>query len=320
MVNPDPIILSMSQLKTYVECKKRAQLAYEMLLEPIKDGETAMSVGTEFHKWAEWATSVMWPHLPKVERPENSPETEKIYNAWWEHRGKDKHDQKKRVLGVEKAIYTLLEVNTGTPGQRVYLRCTFDEIYLDKEGWIVGFDFKTFKVQTAWDVDLDFQGRLYTAVLQRLFPDTNVRFEWERIRQSVPGTPRGNAQGLRLEEGVWWTYNKDGTKRKRSEVWTNDECYERIDAVYPQEELDVLWNELLFNVMELIVRRQVSKTTPGAWGRSTDKFACSFCYHKALCKADLQGTLDSQTIDLLATKREPIAIPEELLEHDDITA
>ena len=291
MADPEPLIISMSQIKTYVECKKRAQLAYEMLLEPVKDAESAMSAGTAFHKYAEYQTSNLWEHLPKVADPNASAETKDLYDSWWEHRGRAQHETKRRVLGVEKPIYTLLEVNTGIPGQRVYLRCTFDEIYLDKEGWVVGFDYKTFKVQTPFDVDLDFQGKLYTAVLQRLFPDQNVRFEWERIRQSAPGSPRGNAAGLRLEEGTWWTYNKAGDKRKRSEIWTPEECYESIVAISEQTELDGLWDETLFNVMELIVRRRVSETTPGAWGRTTDKFACGFCYYKALCKSDLHGTL-----------------------------
>jgi hypothetical protein len=309
----EPLIFSMSQIKTYVECKKRSQLAYEMLLEPIKDGETAMSKGTEFHKWAEYCTAGRWDHLAQGTMPEVSQESKDLYNSWWEHRGEAAHASKKRVLGVEKPIYTALDVNTGVPGQRVYLRCTFDEIYLDKEGWIVGFDYKTFKTHTAWDVDLDFQGRLYVEVLHRLFPDTPVRFQWERIRQSAPGTPKGSAAGLRLVDGVWWTYSKDGLKRKRSDIWTPEECYETVDSVYDQAELDVLWSETLFNVMELVVRRRVSETTPGAWGRTTDKFACGYCYYKAICKSDLQGTLE-QNIDLLATRRAPLETPEELKE------
>jgi hypothetical protein len=313
-MNPEPLIFSMSQIKTYVECKKRAQLAYEMLLQPNVSDEAAMSKGTAFHKYAQYQTSQRWPHLEKVEKPEVSEETVGLYNSWWEHRGRTQHDAKKRVLGVEKPIYTLLNIKTGILGQAVYLRCTFDEIYLDKEGWIVGFDYKTYKVDSSPDVDLDFQGRIYIAALQRLFPDYPVRFEYERVRQSAPGTPRGNAQGLRLEEGTWWTYNKAGDKRKRSEIWTPAECYETIILTADQDELDVLWNETLFNATELIVRRRVSETTPGAWGRTTDKFACGFCYFKALCKADLKNTLDDQTIDLLATRRTPLETPEELKE------
>jgi hypothetical protein len=311
---PNSLIFSMSQLKTYIECRKKYQLGYEMNLEP-QQGDGPMSRGTEFHKWAEYLTSSKWDNLVSVAEPEASLETIAVYNAWWVHRGKEKHDKKKRVLGVEQSIYTPLDVHTGIPGQQVYLRCTFDEIYLDKEGWIVGFDYKTFAKLMPWDVDLDFQGRLYIAALQKLFPTYSVRFEYERIRQSAPGTPRGAAAGLRLEEGTWWIYNAAGNKRKRAEVWTPEECYETIDLVVPQTELDELWEETLFNVTELLVRRKVAETMPGAWGRQTNKFTCGMCYYKDLCKSDLQGTLDEGTIAILATRREPLEIPEELKEE-----
>lgn len=312
----EPLVFSMSQISTYVECKKKAQLAYEMLLEPKTDNDNAMGKGTAFHKYAQYQTATKWSHLPEVIWPDVSEETKDLWTAWWEHRGRAKHDKKKRVLGVESPIYVPVEVNTGIPGQDVYLRCTFDEIYLDKEGWIVGFDYKTFKTHTAWDVDLDFQGRIYLAALQRMFPTHNIRFEWERIRQAAPGTPRGDSQYLRLEEkdgvATWWQYNKAGDKRKRAELWTPEECYETIHLVITKDEMNTLWDETKFNIMELIVRRKAAETIPGAWGRTTSKMSCQFCYFKDLCKADLQGVLDDQTIELLATHREPLEIPKEL--------
>ena len=309
----EPLIFSMSQIQTYVECKKKAQLAYEMLLEPKNDNETAMSRGTAFHKYAEYQTTQLWPHLPPVEKPDVSEETIQLWINWNTYRGRDKHKNKRKVLGVESPIYVELQVNTGVPGQRVYLRCTFDEIYLNKEGWIVGLDYKTFKVNSAWDVDLDFQGRIYLAALQRMFPDYPVRFEYERVRQSAPGTPRGDSQYLRFEGDEWWQYNKAGDKRKRAELWTVDECYETITLVIAQQEMDSLWEETKFNVMELLVRRKAAETMPGAWGRTTSKMSCQFCYFKVLCKSDLQGTLDDQTIELLANHREPLEIPNELV-------
>ncbi len=312
---PEPLVFSMSQISTYVDCKKKYQLGYEMNLEPKVSDETAMSKGTAFHKQAQYRTTLLWPHLPQIEPPDASHETQDLYDAWWLYRGKEKHEKKKRVLGVEAPLYIPLEINTGLLDQAVYIRCTFDEIYLDKEGWIIGLDYKTFQAHTAWDVDLDFQGRIYLAALQRLFPKYNVRFEYERIRQSAPGTPRGDSQYLRLEEDTWWQYNKAGDKRKRAELWTVEECYETIDLIIDQDEMNVLWEETKFNVMELLVRQKASQTMPGAWGRTTNKGNCSWCYFKTLCKSDLQGTLDEQTIELLANVRKPMEIPPELREN-----
>jgi hypothetical protein len=285
-----------------------------MNLEPKVGDETAMSKGTAFHKYAQFQTSTYWNHLEKVPCPDVTQETADLWSHWWENRGQIKHEKKKRVLGVEAPLYIPLEINTGLLDQAVYIRCTFDEIYLDKEGWIIGLDYKTFQAHTAWDVDLDFQGRIYLAALQRLFPKYNVRFEYERIRQSAPGTPRGDSQYLRLEEDTWWQYNKAGDKRKRAELWTVEECYETIDLIIDQDEMNVLWEETKFNVMELLVRQKASQTMPGAWGRTTNKGNCSWCYFKTLCKSDLQGTLDEQTIELLANVRKPMEIPPELRE------
>jgi len=302
----------MSQISTYIECKKKAHLAYEMGLEPKPNEESAMSKGTAFHQYAEFQTTTHWPHLPQVACPDVTQETADLWSHWWANKGEAKHETKKRVLGVEAPLYTPIEINTGIPGQRVYLRTTFDEIYLDKEGWIVGLDYKTFKVASTWDVDLDFQGRIYIAALQHLFPTYRTRFEYERIRQSAPGTPRGNSQFLRMEEGEWWQYNKAGDKRKRAELWTPDECYQTTTLVVAKDELEVLWNETKFNIMELIVRRRAAETMLGAWGRTSSHSSCQYCNFQALCKADLFGQLDEQTIEALANHREPLEIPEEL--------
>lgn len=312
---PEPLIFSMSQISTYIECKKKAQLAYEMALEPIGNDESAMSRGTAFHKYAEYQTSLLWSHLPRLECPDVTGETVALWKAWWDNRGKQLHDKKRKVFGVEHPLYIPCDVNTGVPGQGVYLRCTFDEIFLDKQDWIVGLDYKTFKTHTAWDVDLDFQGRTYISALQRLFPSYKVRFQYERVRQSAPGTPRGESSNLRCEEGLWWQYNKAGDKRKRADLWTPEDCYETIDLVVSKEETDALWSETLFNIMELLVRRKAALDYPGAWGRTTSKMVCQFCNFKGLCKADLTGTLDDQTIALMATIRKPLEIPEELKEE-----
>jgi len=319
----DPLILSMSQIATYIECKKKYELGYVRLLEPKGNDESAMSKGTAFHKLAEHMTTEMWPHLPHVECPQVPPETEKLWEAWWQNKGIEKHDKKRKVLGVEAPIYTPVDVVTNIPGQQVYLRCTFDEIYLDKEGWIVGLDYKTYSTDRTQDVELDFQGRTYVACLQRLFPSYNVRFEYERIRQSPPGTPRGDSKFLRFEEnseggGKWWQYNKAGDKRKTAELWTPLECYETVDLIPTKIELETLWDETKFNIMELLVRQKAAATIPGAWGRTSSKSSCSFCYFKTMCIADLQGVLDEQTIDLLSNPHKPLEIPAELREPIDL--
>ena len=316
----EPLIFSSSAISSYIACKKMYELGYERLLEAKAGDEGAMGKGTAFHKWAQYMTTKIHSNLAPVDAPEVSDQVKEVYHNWWNYRGSDKNDKKKRVLGVESPIYTPLDVNTGVPDQKCYLRCTFDEIYLDKNDWIVGFDYKTFSVHTPWDVDLDFQGRIYVAALQQLFPTYNVRFEYERIRQSAPGTPRGEAQNLRLEEGTWWQYNKAGDKRKRAELWKPEECYETIDLVPSTVELETLWDETKFNVMELLVRRKAAQTMPGAWGRSTNKFQCKMCYMKDLCKADLQDILDEQTIGILANRRTPLEIPPELQEQTDDVA
>lgn len=312
----DPLIFSSSQLSTYNQCKKQHQLAYEMLLEPKRNEDNAMDKGTAFHKWAQFQTTQFNDNLTPIEPPSVDDNTINVWSAWWKHRGEAKHESKRSVLGVESPIYTPLEVDIGGP-IACYLRCTFDEIYLDKKGWIVGLDYKTFTKLDPWDVDLDFQGRLYIAALEKLFPGYNVRFEYERVRQVPPGTPRGNVESLRLEGETWWQYNKAGDKRKRAEVWEVDECYETIDLVCPQNELDALWDETLYNVQELMVRRRLAERgMAGTWPRQTNKFICKSCYYKDLCKADLAGTLDEQTILLMANIRTPLEIPDNLKEED----
>jgi hypothetical protein len=302
----ETIVLSSSAINTYHQCKKQYDLAYIKLLEPKRDEENPMSKGTDFHKWAEYQTRLRHAHLapdPDYVVPEASEDTKAVYEAWWKNVGVYKDDNKKRILGVEQPIYTPIDVSF--QDTQVFLRCTFDEIYLDNEGWIVGMDYKTFQRFEPWDVELDFQGRLYTAVLKRMFPDYKVRFEYERIRQTAPGAPRGNPETLKFEDGEWWQYNTKGDKRKRAEMWGLDDCYETIDMVCSEQEIETLWNETVYTVAELLVTQRI-----GTFYRQTSKMGCKFCYYKDLCKADLQGTLDEGTIELLANKRKPLEIPD----------
>ena len=305
---PEPIIISSSALQTFEGCKKAFQIGFEMMLEPSRGDETnVIDKGLGFHKYAQYQTTLKYDHLPRVEAPNVSEMTVEVYNKWWEYVGEAKEAKKKKVLGVESPIYTPIEVNT-QDGRKVFLRCTFDQIYLDKEGWIVALDYKTFSRFDPWDVDLDFQGRLYTAALQLMFPDYPVRFEYERIRQAAPGTPKGESQNLRFVDDEWWQYNPKGDKRKRAQLLEPHECYETIDLVCSPQEIVTLWEETKIAVADMLATRHL-----GAWYRQTSKMGCKMCMYKDLCKADLQGTLDEETISILATKRKPFEIPPFLL-------
>jgi hypothetical protein len=312
----DPFIVSSSSLGSYFTCKKQYQIGFEMMLEPQRGEGGVINVGLGFHSYAHWMTLMRQPKLAEKAKPEDlvepavSDEIKDIYRHWWNNIGVFKEQTKKIVLGAEAPIYTQIKIAPGITDQEVYLRCTFDEIYLDKEGWIVALDYKTFSKLDPWDVDLDFQGRLYTAALQLMFPSYPVRFEYQRIRQAAPGTPRGESQNLRLEDGIWWQYTPKGDKRKKAELWQPEECYETVDMVCAPNELVQLWKECEYAIGELLVRKRLAPENPGAWVREANKMTCKMCMYKELCKADLQGTLDEGTIEILATARKPFVTPD----------
>jgi hypothetical protein len=279
----EPFIISSTMLASYKECKKQAELGFfrEGGLEP-KRAPGVMDWGIQFHKMAEWHTRTMWPNITSTKEqliePEVADDVRRVYWAYWDNKGSVDHGKIRSVLGVEAPLYVPINVKR-QDGRPIYFRATFDKIFLDKDGWIIGHDYKTFKKQDAWDVELDFQGRIYTAVLKWLFPDRNILFEYDRVRQDLPKTHGGK--------------------------WLYEECYEDIQLVCSPIEIVKLWKETEYAIAEMCATENFN-----GWYRQENKFKCKMCRFKELCKADLQGTLDAGTIELLADHRKPMTVPD----------
>ena len=248
-------------------CAKAYELGYERLLDPSTTTKECVEDGKAVHKYLEEAANGTWDgtvdgsmmSLVAAEYLKRKPLPAK---------GKAEH-----------AIYTEL-----IPGS-VYLRCTFDLLYRDDDGFIVGRDYKTFDRSPTLDVDLDFQGRIYTTVLMRKFPGHPCRFEYEYIRRVPPGTK--NSRGF----------------------WTDDECYINVPLLISEQEAEQLWKETV-EVAQYILIMKERKIWP-RYDLKAGPHSCSGCFYKDLCKTELyQGELDAQTIDLLSTPRSPLVLPE----------
>lgn len=260
------LVVSSSSLKAYKDCRKMYDLGYERMFDPNATNN-AVEQGSSFHKIiAELALGVDG-HVPE------EGEMLDVALAYVKHRPLP-HE----IIYVEEPIYTRIDEHT-------WLRCTFDLVYRDGDEY-VGRDYKTFEREPNYDVDLDFQGRIYLSALREHFKSERVRFEYENVRRTPPGVPHN----------------------KRGDCWTPEDCYITIPLIIPQHEMDTLWEETRW-VIEDIRRTQEN----GHWYRQDRKGwgGCSSCFYRFLCKAEVQqGELDQQTIDLLSTPREPLKVPE----------
>jgi len=259
------LYLSSTSLHTWMRCRKQYELSFMLNLEPKVKPE-AMGKGSSFHKCAE--------AYFKGERATDEP----LLPVWEEFM---LHNQLPvDVISAELPYWCDL-----IPGVR--LRITPDLVYRSGD-WIVCRDWKTFSKDGEWDVDLDFQGRLYTALLRRHFQTELVRFEYVKVRSEL---------GRELKKGYV--------------AWTPAERYPEPDELIPSKaECDILLEEAQYAAREILERTVKRIGPPGALYRSPqrgfDMNSCDRCLVKEACKKDLTGELDESTISLLYNIRTPL--------------
>ncbi|MFY9718788.1 MAG: PD-(D/E)XK nuclease family protein [Candidatus Cybelea sp.] len=298
------IVVSMSDFQRFKRCRKSSDLTFRHGLEPLADKE-AMARGRAFHAMLEAYTLAQM--LSVTESLDLERRLRKLKALLAES---DLGDMKTVAeqyitrrwtiapvcLGfVEEPIYTLLlpagaawdGKHDERPSPAVYLRTTFDLIYKDADAWVVGRDYKTFAKNVTHDNDLDFQGKIEMAVLQRHYESSHARFEYVNVRQTPP----------------------DVVKDAKGGVWREDECYS-IDDFYPSEyELQGIWRETQHVARELL--GCLASDDPYVWYRTDLKgslpHACGQCFVKDLCKDEAMfGALSADTIERYAKPREYI--------------
>lgn len=273
---PTPIVISMSAFQAFKRCRKSFYLGNVLDLEPNKTNE-AVEKGASFHKWIERETrrQVYQESIVGVQQDEMYP----IADAYMlEYPLPDPND----IYYVEEPIYTkILEPTLIQPA--VYIRTTFDLVYRDKD-WVVGRDYKTFERLSTHDLELDFQSRIYLAILRFTY-GRNVKFEFEYVRRALP--------------------KKYDPKSK----WTTADCYHRETILCSDREIDALWRETQQVARDILAARENGYDSYYRTDlRGTTPFTCHTCFYKQLCKADLAGALDDQTVALLAKPKEKISI------------
>ena len=261
-----PLVLSMSAVSTWMRCKKKYQYQYEMLLDGVKENE-AMAEGTAFH-------SIMADYARTGKIPDDSPMGD-VARIYLQHR-----KMPADIVLIEDPIY--IEFLEG-----VYIRGTCDLIYRDQDGALVIRDWKTFARLPSLDSDLDFQARLYIALVMRKYRASNVRFEHEYVRRTPPGVP----------------------KDKAGNCWSPEDCYLTASISASIRETMTIVQEVKWELETLLKTRENGNyTRTNLKGGGYD--ACSACSVKEICKAELStGELDESTLYGISRKREPIDLP-----------
>ena len=296
------IVVSMSDFARFKRCRKASDLTFRHGLEPLADKE-AMARGRAFHAMVEaYALSQMLSVVDNVELEQrllklkallaesDIDDMKAVVEAYLTRKWNIAPES---IASAETPVYTLL-LPTGDawngkhddrPSPAIYLRTTFDLIYQDADGWIVGRDYKTFSKNVTHDNDLDFQGKIEMAVLQHHYKTDRARFEYINVRQTPP----------------------DVVKDKSGGKWREDECYS-TDDFYPSEyELTGIWRETQNVARDLL--SCLASDDPYVWYRTDLKgnspHTCGQCFVKDLCKDEAMfGALSAQTIEQFAKPRE----------------
>jgi hypothetical protein len=266
----------MSAINSFRRCPKSFDLGYERGLQPRKTNE-AVEQGASFHKIIE--------HLTKAGRiPEDAGPMADVVLAYVAHK-----PLPAEIVTAETPTYTDIF------GDRtVYLRTTFDLVYTH-ERVIIGRDYKTFGVAPTLDLELDFQGRVYTAALKRQYGG-DVRFEYEYVRREL-------------------FHNKKGAPDPTN-PWSVEESYLNFPLSTTAHEDAQTWGELQETVYDIVRKQDRALITPYAWTRTDLKGnvnSCKGCFYSELCKTEYaHGELTPSIIDLLAEpeRRKPDTLPE----------
>jgi PD-(D/E)XK nuclease superfamily len=248
-----------------MRCKKKYQYQYEMLLDGVKENE-AMAEGTAFH-------SIMADYARTGQLEAGSPMGD-VARVYLEHR-----KFPTEIVLIEEPIY--VEFLAG-----VYVRGTCDLIYRYGNTLVVR-DWKTFARLPSLDSDLDFQARLYIALVMRHYKTSSVRFEHEYVRRTPPGIP----------------------KDKAGNCWDPSDCYLTESICVSLREAMTIVQEVKWELETLLKTRETGNyTRTNLKGGGYD--ACSACSVKEICKAELtNGELNDSLLYGISRKREPIDLP-----------
>ncbi len=242
---------------------------YELLLDGVKENE-AMAEGTAFHE--------IMANYARTEKLETGTPMGDVAETYLKHRKFPTN-----IVRIEEPIYIpFLE--------GVYIRGTCDLIYKDEDGALVIRDWKTFARLPSLDADLDFQARLYIALVMREYKTSAVRFEHEYVRRTPPGIP----------------------KDKAGNCWEPADCYLTQSIVASLKETMTIVQEVKWELETLLKTRENGQyTRTNLKGGGYD--ACSACSVKEICKAELSnGELNDSLLYGISRKRESVELPENL--------
>lgn len=157
-----------------------------------------------------------------------------------------------------------------------------DSTYLCTHGMLPTHN--TFSTAPSLDMDLDFQGRIYSCVLQHQYPQNNIEFEWEYVRREL---------GREL-------------KKTGYTVWSDDERYINVPMIMSSIEMDTTWRELQETVSDMV--RSIDEDRLYRQDLKVGPHSCSFCQYNTICKTEYShGSLSQTDIDMLAVPVDPAA-------------
>lgn len=285
-------VVSQTGVAAFKRCPKSYQLSqleglnYERVPDYVNEGR-------DFHALAEaWGRArrdgtTIAEELKRMDR-EDVVHTDMVpvFDAWLKHRGFDGFAKMREILHVEEPVFTEVCVIGDT---RWWLRTSFDIVYRAYDNWIVCRDYKSFAVRPTRDPDFDFQVRSYIAALMRKYGTHKVMFEYEQVRRTPPG---------QMTPGV-----KAGT------VWKIEECYIPEPVVISQREAEDLWLDLVATVKTIAFTEETLGVFTRTGLTGSGPHLCSYdegkkgCFMRHACRAELEGNLNEQTIELLNYKR-----------------
>jgi hypothetical protein len=270
-----PIILSMSAVASWKRCRKQFDLGFQRMLNPRKTTEAA-EFGTSVH----WLLEKAAKHQPYTQNEQDDPMFV-VADAYLQE-----NPLPSNILLVEQPVFAHI-INWGE--RPVYIRTTYDLVYMDEYGFYVARDYKTFAAMPTYYVDFHFQSRIYLGTLMRHFNTDKVKFEFENIRRTAP------------------------RKYDPTSKWKTADCYLNVPVSVPIPEVREQWQETQNVVHDLL--RSVDENRLYREDLQVGPHSCASCFFNELCVADFQGKLDAQTVALLSTPRDPIEIsPEGLLQ------
>lgn len=278
-------VISMSGLQAFKRCRKSFDLGYMRGYEAISVPDP-VSRGSSIHKHLAALATGAYDVLKCVEQGDEDAAIAWAYNV------ARPVPTGPRVIAIEQPFYRILVEPSGTtPG--VILRCTFDAAFwLADENkvnnYVVLRDYKSFDRAPTLHVDLDFQGRIYSAFGMRYFKTPHVFFEYEHIRRTLPNVVK----------------DKSGGK------WAEDECYLNTQLIISEREADALWEEtreVAYDLVRCIDEKRWYRTDL----RGSSPHTCATCFWRHGCVAEVQqGTLTKETAEMFFQKRDPIMLPE----------